>query len=132
MTYTAIMIGCEFFISFICLTDTAFTTLKLEAHTDGTYLREPPGLQVIEYVYYCAHEISPCLLQIFHCLQAAAVGGETILVDGFNVAARLKAQNPDAYDFLSEVEIPFFFYEPHKRDLRTKHRVFEHEGTYVH
>jgi hypothetical protein len=25
--------------------DTAFTTVKIEAHTDGTYLRDPPGLQ---------------------------------------------------------------------------------------
>ena len=46
-------------------------------HTDGTYFREPAGLQVL------------------NCVQRAARGGETLLVDGLSVARRMAEEEPN-------------------------------------
>ena len=44
---------------------------------------------------------------LFHCLEASADGGgASVLVDGFNVAARLQDENPAAFDILSRVPLP--------------------------
>jgi trimethyllysine dioxygenase len=67
--------------------DTAYTTLELRPHTDGTYALDAPGLQ------------------LFHCLHFAGVGGESVLVDGFRIADALRAADPDAYETLSTVEV---------------------------
>jgi hypothetical protein len=40
-------------------------------------------------------------LQLPHCLINAAEGGETGLVDGFQVAAQLRAQDPVSFDVLT-------------------------------
>lgn len=46
-----------------------------------------------------------CGRQIFHCTKEAASGGDTLLVDGFAVADRLRAEHPDTfqYDHVSPV-----------------------------
>ncbi|KAJ8889836.1 hypothetical protein PR048_009340 [Dryococelus australis] len=64
--------------------DTAYSKQSLDAHTDGTYLTESPGLQV------------------FHCLHHEGTGGQTLLVDGFRAAAELKSSQPEVYDRLSK------------------------------
>jgi trimethyllysine dioxygenase len=67
--------------------DTAYTNLELRPHTDGTYALDAPGLQ------------------LFHCLEFAGSGGESILVDGFRIADELRAADPDAYETLAAVEV---------------------------
>ncbi|XP_066999579.1 trimethyllysine dioxygenase, mitochondrial isoform X2 [Anabrus simplex] len=74
--------------------DTAYTTEALGAHTDNTYFTEASGLQV------------------FHCLQHNGEGGETLLVDGFNAAKKLKETHPDSYHRLSKMAIESEFLEP--------------------
>ncbi|CAE6415961.1 unnamed protein product [Rhizoctonia solani] len=67
--------------------DTAYTNLALGAHTDTTYLSDP------------------CGLQLFHLLSHEGTGGQTLLVDGFYAAAKLREKYPSHYELLTEVKI---------------------------
>ena len=67
--------------------DTAYTNLALPAHTDTTYYTDPMGLQA------------------FHLLHHYGEGGESLFIDGFNVAKRLAEQFPWAYQSLSTERI---------------------------
>lgn len=67
----------------------AYTDLGLEAHTDNPYRQPVPGVQVL------------------HCLQAGAEGGENRLVDGFGVAEALRRDDPDAFGILSRTLVRF-------------------------
>ena len=62
--------------------DSAYSNDGLPLHTDMTYFRDPPGLQ------------------IFAVKQPAAIGGESIFADGFAVAERLRLENSQAFDLL--------------------------------
>jgi len=68
--------------------DTAFTSLAIEPHTDGTYVHDAPGLQTL------------------HCLQKDAVGGESQLVDGLSIAEKIRVDYPDYFEILSKINIP--------------------------
>ncbi|CAO3668572.1 unnamed protein product [Rhizopus stolonifer] len=68
--------------------DTAYTNLALGAHTDNTYFTEPAGLQM------------------FHKLEFTGSGGDSLFVDGFNVARQLKEESPAAYRTLSSTRVP--------------------------
>jgi trimethyllysine dioxygenase len=68
--------------------DTAYTNIELLPHTDGTYSHDAPGLQLL------------------HCLAFDGTGGQSTMVDGFRIAAELRATQPDLYDVLSTVEVP--------------------------
>lgn len=68
--------------------DTAYTSMAIGPHTDGTYSFDAPGYQM------------------FHCLAADCTGGENVLVDGFRVAERMQRERPDDYRILTEVAIP--------------------------
>ncbi|KAL4896537.1 hypothetical protein BDV59DRAFT_170923 [Aspergillus ambiguus] len=58
--------------------DTAYTTEFLGAHTDNTYFTDPARLQ------------------LFHLLSHTdGAGGESLLVDGFQAAAHMRAENPE-------------------------------------
>jgi gamma-butyrobetaine dioxygenase len=48
-------------------------------------------------------------LELLHCLDDAAVGGESILVDGFHAAASLRAQDPAAFAVLASSEVTFAY-----------------------
>jgi trimethyllysine dioxygenase len=74
--------------------DTAYTSVTLLPHSDGCYCVEPPGLQS------------------FHILEHTGQGGETILVDGFNVAARLRTTDHDAFRYLANTPITFHYRDP--------------------
>jgi Taurine catabolism dioxygenase TauD, TfdA family len=65
------------------LADSSFGHEALPLHTDMTYSRDPPGLQ------------------IFTMVQPSAAGGESVYCDGFAAADRLRRINPDAFNFLS-------------------------------
>jgi trimethyllysine dioxygenase len=76
------------FTSDMASKDTAYTNIALEAHTDTTYFSDPAGLQA------------------FHVLSHKdGEGGASLLVDGFKVAADLKAQDEEAYRILSTVNV---------------------------
>ena len=64
-------------------TNLAFTGLGLQAHTDNPYRDPVPTVQVL------------------YCLESSAAGGENMVVDGFAVAKRLRAENPDWFDVLA-------------------------------
>lgn len=68
--------------------DTAYTTLELRPHTDGTYAHDAPGLQLL------------------HCLEFEGSGGESIQVDGFRIAEELRQTAPAHYETLSRVAVP--------------------------
>ncbi|MEM7360060.1 MAG: trimethyllysine dioxygenase [Pseudomonadota bacterium] len=74
--------------------DTAYTNSYLEPHTDATYYHDAPGLQM------------------FNCLRFDGKGGESIQVDGFAVAERVKQEDPQAYQTLCEISVPGHYIEP--------------------
>ncbi|KAJ3148936.1 hypothetical protein HDU86_007294 [Geranomyces michiganensis] len=67
--------------------DTAYTQLGLPAHTDTTYFTDPIGLQ------------------LFHLLEHTGKGGESLYVDGFHVAEKLRETHPWAYNILSTLRM---------------------------
>ena len=69
----------------------AFTAAALGVHTDNPYRDPTPGLQLL------------------HCLEADAPGGDTILVDGFKAAEALRAQDPTAFSLLAWLPVDFRF-----------------------
>ncbi|KAF1316769.1 Trimethyllysine dioxygenase, partial [Globisporangium splendens] len=73
--------------------DTASTNMELLHHTDGTYMRDPPGLQ------------------IFNCVAQAGEGGESRYIDAFHVIEKLRAQNPAAYGFLSTTPLNYHHFD---------------------
>ena len=68
-------------------------------------------------------------LQTFHCLQTPETGGgDTLLVDGFQVAADFKKMYPEGFEFLATTPIEFRYLhtadEPHVH-YRSKDVVFK-------
>jgi [2-(trimethylamino)ethyl]phosphonate dioxygenase len=78
----------------------AFTAMALGNHTDNPYRDPVPQLQLL------------------HCLEAAGDGGESIVVDGFAVAERLRREAPAAFNLLAKTKVPFRYVEPGSVDLR--------------
>ncbi|MDX1500428.1 MAG: trimethyllysine dioxygenase [Woeseiaceae bacterium] len=74
--------------------DTAYSTQYLEPHTDSSYYHDAPGLQ------------------LFNCLAFAGKGGESVQVDGFAIAERIRKEDPEAYRTLTEVSVPARYLEP--------------------
>ena len=68
--------------------DTAYTSVAIGPHTDGTYSKDSPGFQM------------------FQCLQFDGSGGDSTLVDGFKVADTIRQSDPKAFELLSEVKVP--------------------------
>jgi len=69
----------------------AYSALGLGAHSDNPYRDPTPGVQLL------------------HCLEANAPGGDTILVDGFAGAECLRRENGNAFNVLSSVPATFKF-----------------------
>lgn len=84
--------------------DTAYTTLGIGLHTDGTYSFDAPGYQM------------------FHCLAFDGTGGDSLLVDGFRVAEDMRTEVPDLYRVLTEVEVPGQYID-HARDIHLVARL---------
>ena len=68
--------------------DTAYTSLRIGPHTDGTYSLDAPGYQM------------------FHCLAAECTGGENVLIDGFRIAQIMRRDAVDDFKVLTELAIP--------------------------
>ncbi|KAI1639674.1 hypothetical protein F4809DRAFT_70081 [Biscogniauxia mediterranea] len=77
---------------------TAEPTQRL-AHTDTTYFTDPAGLQALHLLSHVGPETKNGL--------GATLGGKSLLVDGFYAAGLLKAEDPQAYDILSSVKLPW-------------------------
>ena len=65
-------------------TNLAYTGLGLQAHTDNPYRDPVPTVQVL------------------HCLENSATGGENMVVDGFAAALRLRDEDPAGFDLLAD------------------------------
>jgi len=63
------------------------TTGPQEFHTDGTYLSDANGYQ------------------IFHILQAAEDGGDSLLIDGVQVAEKMRKMSPKLFNILATTEV---------------------------
>lgn len=74
--------------------DSAYSTQYLEPHTDSSYYHNAPGLQM------------------FNCLEFAGKGGESVQVDGFAIAERIREQDPEAWELLTQIRIPAHYIEP--------------------
>jgi len=68
--------------------DTAYTSMAIGPHTDGTYSLDAPGYQM------------------FHCLAAECTGGENVLIDGFRIAELMRRDAAADFELLTEVAIP--------------------------
>jgi len=68
--------------------DTAYTSVAIGPHTDGTYSNDAPGFQM------------------FSCLQFDGSGGDSTLVDGFKVAETIRKRDPKAFEVLTEIKVP--------------------------
>lgn len=70
----------------------ASTEIELKPHTDLPSYRWPPSVQLL------------------HCLEHEARGGESIVVDGFRIATDLREQDPAAFELLARTAVPFRLY----------------------
>ena len=70
-------------------TNLAYTNLGLQAHTDNPYRDPVPTLQLL------------------HCLENSVEGGESIVIDGFKAAMRLKERDPEGFGLLSRYRARF-------------------------
>ena len=77
----------------------AYTALKLPNHTDLCNWERSPGYQFL------------------HCLENAATGGESTLVDGFRIAEALRRADAGAFRVLSTMPVLFRFHDT-ECDLR--------------
>ena len=70
------------------MADSAYTQEELRPHTDSTYSIDAPGLQLLL------------------CCDYKAKGGESIMVDGFNIAKVIKNDDKNLFDLMSRIEVP--------------------------
>ncbi|MFD0531958.1 phosphonate degradation HD-domain oxygenase [Kitasatospora arboriphila] len=69
----------------------AFTSAAITPHTDNPYRDPVPTLQLL------------------HCLENAAEGGDSGLVDGFAAADLLRTEAPEDFALLTRTPVPFAF-----------------------
>lgn len=74
-------------------------------HTDEAFRYGPPGINILG------------------CVRPAIEGGESILVDGFHIAERLKNEDRDAFDLLCRYGQTFNRIHPGKLDQRGRQRM---------
>ncbi|KAF0881750.1 gamma-butyrobetaine dioxygenase [Hyaena hyaena] len=87
----------------------AYTTGKLSFHTDYPALHHPPGVQLL------------------HCIKQTVTGGDSEIVDGFNVCRKLKEKNPRAFQILSSTFVDFTDIGVDYCDfsVQSKHKIIE-------
>ncbi|MER6361259.1 TauD/TfdA family dioxygenase [Kitasatospora sp. NPDC001527] len=84
----------------------AFTSAAIAPHTDNPYRDPVPTLQLL------------------HCLENSATGGDSGLVDGFRAAAQLRAEAPGHFAVLTRTPVPFVFRD-RATDLRADRPLIE-------
>jgi [2-(trimethylamino)ethyl]phosphonate dioxygenase len=85
----------------------ADTNLGLQAHTDNPYRDPAPGLQILA------------------CLQNDVAGGESIVVDGFEIAARLQTCSPKGFALIAGHNARFEYAGSQDVLLRAKKPIIE-------
>lgn len=70
-------------------TNLAYTAVGLGVHSDNPYRHPSPGVQLL------------------HCLESDAPGGDTVLVDGLRAAGLLRGESPADFDLLARVPMTF-------------------------
>ncbi|XP_044114921.1 gamma-butyrobetaine dioxygenase [Neovison vison] len=87
----------------------AYTTGKLSFHTDYPALHHPPGVQFL------------------HCIKQTVTGGDSEIVDGFNVCQKLREKNPRAFQILSSTFVDFTDIGVDYCDfsVQSKHKIIE-------
>ncbi len=90
--------------------DTAYTNFELRGHTDGTYVHDAPGFQLL------------------HCIEFDATGGESTMVDAFAIARRIESEAPDLFEVLSSVAVPGQYIGDGSH-LMAARPVFRHDHT---
>jgi gamma-butyrobetaine hydroxylase len=85
----------------------AYTNLGLQAHTDNPYRDPVPTLQILA------------------CLENSVEGGDSIVVDGFKVAERLKNENPAGFALLARHTMRFEYAGSRGVRLRSKRPLIE-------
>lgn len=87
----------------------AYTTGKLSFHTDYPALHHPPGVQLL------------------HCIKQTVTGGDSEIVDGFNVSQKLKEKDPRAFQILSSTSVDFTDIGVDYCDfsVQSKHKIIE-------
>ena len=70
-------------------TNLAYTAVGLGVHSDNPYRHPSPGVQLL------------------HCLESEAPGGDTLLVDGFHAAELLRREDLAAFDLLARIPMNF-------------------------
>ena len=88
-------------------TNLAYTNLGLQAHTDNPYRDPVPTLQLLS------------------CLENTVEGGDSIVVDGFMVATRLRQENAKGFDLLSRYPARFEYAGSSQVRLRAKRPFIE-------
>jgi gamma-butyrobetaine dioxygenase len=78
----------------------AYTSLGLPLHTDLPTRELEPGVQML------------------HCLVNQAKGGDSLLVDGFRIAATLRVEAPEDFETLATVPLDF-----HNTDWQSDYRA---------
>ncbi len=91
----------------------AYTSVKLNAHTDLVSREAQPGLQFL------------------HCLVFDAEGGASILVDGFAVAEELRHTHPEDWQLLTTLPVRFR-YQDKETDVEAKFPIIrlDADGNY--
>lgn len=69
------------------MADSAYTSDELRPHTDGTYSHDAPGLQLLL------------------CVSREATGGDSVLVDGLQVAELLSNQHPELFSAMTRLNL---------------------------
>ena len=88
-------------------TNLAYTGLGLQAHTDNPYRDPVPTVQVL------------------YCLESTAEGGENMVVDGFAAARRLRDENANWFDVLSQHCARFEYTGDHGVRLTSRRPMIE-------
>jgi gamma-butyrobetaine dioxygenase len=87
----------------------ADTALQLEVHTDLPHHDDPPGYQ------------------LFHCLVNEAPGGETVLVDGYELARDIQTSDAPSFHALTTLPVSFRYQDEHN-DHRSRRPLIELDG----
>ncbi len=85
----------------------AYTGLGLQAHTDNPYRDPVPTLQIL------------------YCLENSAEGGDSIVVDGFRAAQRLRDEDREGFDLLSRYCARFEYAGSADVKLRSRRPMIE-------
>ncbi|WP_417515552.1 TauD/TfdA family dioxygenase [Minwuia sp.] len=84
----------------------AYTSDDLDLHTDLPNQQLVPGYQFL------------------HCVRNRAAGGESLFCDGFRVLSDFRTREPDAWEILRAVKVPYRFRDQ-DTDLRQRRAVIE-------